>query len=100
VSNLPNSNLGDELQAATVTVVEHLLARVGGRPVSPRIRLLDIDQVCEATGLGKSTIYEMIERGTFPKPQQGLGARCNRWREQALIDWAERNDPNVIKKAG
>jgi len=84
--------LGGDLALAAAGVVERVLSQLIGRVYSPRIKLLDIDQVSEATGQGRSTIYELIKQGRFPKPQRNLGK--NMWRESALIAWADANDPN------
>ena len=84
--------LGREVQAAAQAVVERVLAALAGRVYSPRLKLLDVEQVCEATGQAKSTLYKLIEDGRFPKPQ--LNLRRNMWRESALIAWADANDPN------
>lgn len=67
---------------------------IAGRVYSPRIKLLDIEQVCEATRLGKTTVYGMMEKGLFPKPQKNLGK--NLWRESAIISWLDANDPNRV----
>jgi prophage regulatory protein len=85
-------NLSEVMQAAIVEAVSQLQARLTGTVVSPRLKMLDLEQVMAATGLGKSTIYKMIDEGLFPKPQRNVGK--NIWRESALIAWAERNDPN------
>lgn len=77
---------------AAAALVERLLAELVGRIYSPRIKLLDIWQVCEATGLGRSTILRMVEQGTFPKPQLNIGKQM--WRESRLIAWADAHDPN------
>jgi predicted DNA-binding transcriptional regulator AlpA len=44
------------------------------------------------TGLGKSTIYQLIQEKKFPKPLNDLGR--NFWRESTLIAWADSRDPN------
>lgn len=85
-------NLAETMKAAIVAAVGQLHARLSGNVFSPRLKMLDIDQVEEATGLGHSTIYRMIAEGKFPRPQRNVGK--NLWREQALIAWAEKNDPN------
>ena len=59
---------------------------------SPRIKLLNIDQGCAATGLGTATIFRRRDEGKFPAPQEGLGK--NMWRETAIISWLDKNDPN------
>lgn len=90
-TTLPD-NLAEALQAAIVDAVAQLHAKLSGGVISPRLKMLTIEQVEEATGLGHSTIYKMIADGKFPKPQQNVGK--NLWRERTLIDWAEKNDPN------
>jgi len=84
--------LADQVRVAAADVVRQVLDRLLGRTYSPRIRLLSIAHVVEATGLKKSTIYTLISQGKFPKPQKNLGK--NLWRESTLIAWADRNDPN------
>jgi len=37
-------------------------------------------------GLSRSTIYEMMSNGTFPKPAK-LGPRAVGWREEDLQNW-------------
>ncbi len=53
-------------------------------------RLLRLPQVMERTLLGRSTIYEMMEAGAFPKPVK-LNVRTNAWVESEIDEWvAER----------
>lgn len=87
------SPLADEISRAAAAVVERVLAQLTGRVYSPRIKLLDLRQVCEATTLGKTTVYELIDAGKFPKPLRNVGK--NLWRESTLIAWADANDPNL-----
>jgi prophage regulatory protein len=47
---------------------------------------LRIADVCRATGLPQSTIYEMVSRGTFPK-QVRLSPRAVGWVESEVLDW-------------
>jgi len=52
--------------------------------------LLRRKQVQARTGLARSTIYQYIKAGTFPKPVP-LGARAVGWIESEVSDWiAER----------
>lgn len=39
-----------------------------------------------ATGLARSTIYERMSAGTFPKPVP-IGARAVAWRESDVAAW-------------
>lgn len=51
-------------------------------------RLLRRPDVQFRIGLGRSTLYAMIQAGTFPGPVQ-LGARAVAWRESEIDDWIE-----------
>ena len=48
--------------------------------------LLTIDQVSELTSLGKSSIYELIKQGKFPKPVR-LMAHASRWERAKVEAW-------------
>ena len=39
-----------------------------------------------ATGLSRSTIYEMMDRGEFPRPIR-VGRRAVAWPESAVLAW-------------
>lgn len=86
-------NLKDEVSLAAAGVVERVLAHLCGRVYSPRIKLLDIAQVGEATGLASSTIYQLVAEGDFPAPVK-IG-RQNKWRESTLIAWLDRREGNL-----
>lgn len=49
-------------------------------------RFLRLPAIIEITGLNRATIYEMIERGAFPRPCK-IGARAIAWPESDLEDW-------------
>lgn len=51
-------------------------------------KILRCKEVQQAIGLSRSTIYRMIERGDFPRPQK-LGLRAIGWRESAISEWME-----------
>ena len=40
----------------------------------------------EATGLSRSTIYEMMDRGEFPRPIR-VGRRAVAWPESSVLAW-------------
>ncbi|WP_283177938.1 AlpA family transcriptional regulator [Gemmobacter sp. 24YEA27] len=44
--------------------------------------------VVEATGLSRTTLYEMMKEGTFPKPVK-LSSRAIAWPESVLKTWME-----------
>ena len=50
-------------------------------------RFLRLPAVVNATGLNRATIYEMVNRGDFPKPCK-IGARAIAWPEDEIEAWA------------
>jgi len=51
-------------------------------------RLIRINDVCESTGLSKSTLYAMIAVGSFPASIK-LSERCVAWNEGDVQDWIQ-----------
>lgn len=49
-------------------------------------RFLRLPSILEITGLNRATIYEMIDRGDFPRPCK-IGARAIAWPESDIEDW-------------
>ncbi len=64
----------------------------------PIIRLLRRPEVEARTGLSRSSIYAMMERGEFPRPRR-IGQRAVAWDEATIEDWlatrAEANPHDV-----
>lgn len=56
------------------------------------LRLLKLAEVQQRTSLGRSTIYRMLDKGTFPQPMQVSGSMV-RWREQDVEGWIEALTP-------
>ena len=57
------------------------------------MRLLTLREVCEMTGLSRSSIYAMMAAGAFPKPIR-IGARAVRWYEnEGQCQLASERDP-------
>lgn len=50
------------------------------------MRLSKLKVVIKKTSLGRSTIYEFMTKGTFPK-QVSLGAKSVAWLESEVDDW-------------
>ena len=50
--------------------------------------IVRLNGVCFQTGLSKSTIYDQIKKGTFPKPIR-LGARAVGWLQGDIHAWIE-----------
>jgi prophage regulatory protein len=54
----------------------------------PAESLLRIGSVMAMTGLGRSTIYRLIQQGKFPRPCHPLGhCRVAAWRAGEILDW-------------
>jgi len=52
-------------------------------------KLVRLPQVIERTSLKRSTIYEMMGNGSFPKPVK-LNLRSNGWIEAEIDAWLDR----------
>lgn len=51
-------------------------------------KLIRLDEVIEAVGLSRSTIYLKMNKGTFPKPVS-VGERGKRWLLRDVEDWID-----------
>jgi prophage regulatory protein len=61
---------------------------------SSRPRLLRLPAVMERTGYKRTKIYELIERGEFPR-QISIGARAVAWIESEIDGWIETQIKNA-----
>jgi len=52
-------------------------------------RILRLPNVLDRTGLSRSTVYQWISEGRFPKPVS-LGARAVGWVESDIEEWISR----------
>ena len=48
--------------------------------------LIRIREVCLLIGVSRSTIYRMVDDGSFPKPLE-LGPRFKAWQKKTVINW-------------
>ncbi len=51
-------------------------------------RILRLPAVKASTGLSRSTIYQRVSEGTFPRPVS-LGGRAVGWLENEIQDWLQ-----------
>jgi len=65
--------------------------------VPSSISLLRRNQVQAQTGLGRSALYAMVQRGNFPKPVKITGARAVAWSSQAVDAWVAARIAGVNK---
>ena len=69
----------------------------------PTTRLIRRAEVEARTGLSRSSIYSMMERGKFPRPRR-IGQRAVAWDEAMIEDWlltraeANPNDVNAPRR--
>ena len=49
-------------------------------------RLLRLQEVLAIVGVSRSTLYDMIGRGQFPKGVR-VARRCVRWHESDVLEW-------------
>jgi prophage regulatory protein len=65
-------------------------------------RFLRRDAVEQATGLRRSTIYELMAKGEFPRPIKITGGRAVGWLESEIIAYQEacvsRRDSDKARK--
>jgi prophage regulatory protein len=60
------------------------------REESTVLRLLRLPKVKDRTGLGRSTIYDRVSRGEFPRPVSlGNGGRAVAWLESDINAWIQ-----------
>jgi len=67
--------------------------------MKPISRILRLPEVKAATGLSRSTIYDRIARGEFPKPIN-LGYRAVGWVEDDIMDWQQERVAESRSHAG
>lgn len=58
-------------------------------PYEHEERLLTLKEVQHKTGLGRTTVYKMVERGDFPS-QVRVGPRSVRWLRTEVEQWINR----------
>lgn len=52
------------------------------------MKIIRLNQVIDATGLGRSTIYKYISEGKFPLSLQ-ISERCVGWVESEIEQWIQ-----------
>jgi prophage regulatory protein len=58
-------------------------------PAPYPFRFLRLPVVQDLSGLSRSSIYDGIDKGTFPEPVQLPGSRSVRWLEEEILEWRE-----------
>ena len=74
-------------------LIESLLEKIAKESLNYSV-IIRLPEVKARTGLSRSTIYEQIRDGKFPK-QVSLGSRATGWRESEVNQWvASREEPS------
>ena len=84
-SSWPDEPLEDVKKPAKWTASTPATNHPTEAPTEPK-KLLRIDEVMAVTGFKKSTVYERMKSGGFPKPIH-LSRRAVAWREQDVQQW-------------
>jgi prophage regulatory protein len=58
------------------------------KPVIPRDRLIRLPEVLHLTGMGKSSVYDLMKSGKFPKNIR-FNARMSVWKEADVLTWIQ-----------
>lgn len=66
--------------------------------MSSTMTFLRLPAVMEATGMSRTTIYDWIKAGTFPKPVQ-LGTRSVAWDQAEIAAWQQSRIRGIKKSA-
>ncbi|MEZ6971628.1 helix-turn-helix transcriptional regulator [Aeromonas sp. S11(2024)] len=59
-----------------------------------QVTMLRRKQVEQITSLSRSTLYDMMSKGRFPKPVR-LGPQRVAWRERDIVEWLEQRCANA-----
>ena len=58
------------------------------RPQVKRDRLLSLSEVENVSGIRKTTVYQLMKRGEFPRCVN-VTPRCVRWPESTVLQWVQ-----------
>jgi len=78
-------NISDEIPYVPKMIISDPLStdKLAKKPPECLIR---INEVCLLVGVSRSTIYRMVDEGSFPKPLD-LGKRFKAWQKKTVVDW-------------
>lgn len=60
------------------------------------IRVMPLPEVIETTTISRSTLFRMVEKGTFPAPRQ-IGKRRVGWLSNEVQAWLSNRPPAMVK---
>jgi prophage regulatory protein len=64
------------------------------QPESPVRQMLTVREVADHFGVGVSTLYALMARGEFPRPER-IGRRMTRFNAEKLNAWIDAGCPGV-----
>jgi prophage regulatory protein len=78
-------NISQEIPSVqTLNICDPLSTdKLGEKPAECLIR---IREVCLLVSVSRSTIYRMVDDGSFPKPLD-LGPRFKAWQKKTVVNW-------------
>jgi prophage regulatory protein len=74
--------LGDKMKVND----KHIKPNLQPQPISPQGRLLRLKEVVRMVGLSRSTIYNYVNDGKFPK-HRNIGPRSVGWLDTEIHEW-------------
>jgi prophage regulatory protein len=60
--------------------------------MTAQTRLIRLPELLTLVGYGRSTVYEMVDKGTFPAPVR-LGPKAIAWRSDQVDAWIDSRPP-------
>lgn len=66
------------------------------KPVIPRDRLIRLHEVLHLTGMGKSSVYDLMKKGQFPKNIR-FNARMSVWKESDVLAWIQQAAAGAVQ---
>ena len=64
------------------------------KPVVPRDRFIRLPEVMHLTGLGKTSVYDLMKQGRFPVRIK-FNARAAMWKESEVLTWIQQVSAGV-----
>ncbi len=78
-----------EVDEAMEPEVEFVMENEIGKVTPKKKRLMRRPEVEKKTGLPRSSIYEQMAKGEFPKPVDLCGGRAKAWIEDEIDSWID-----------
>ena len=86
--NLEQLEIARDALIKALDSINSLLGSNATQKLGMRSWIIRLPEVTQLTGLSRSTIYNGIKDGTFPKPVS-LGARAVGWHQHSIDVWIQ-----------